>query len=57
MTLRAAAVLPRITIGTPLRPLAHVMASHRGRKHYSGRMPVSANTVAIDARGSEVAAI
>ena len=56
ITLRAAAVLPCVTSIAPLRPLSHVTFSQHKRKHSSGRVPVSASTVAIDASGSGAAA-
>jgi hypothetical protein len=52
MTRRAAAVFPRVTSSAPLRPLSHVTFSQHNRKHSSGRIPVSARTVAIEASGS-----
>ena len=55
-TRRAAAVFPCVTSIAPFRPLSQVTSSHRRRKHASGRVPVSARIVAIDANGSGVAA-
>jgi hypothetical protein len=52
-TLRAAVVLPLVTRRTPLRPLSQVTCSHRSWKHSSGRVPVSANNMAIDRSGSD----
>jgi hypothetical protein len=55
-TRRAAAVLPWTTKSVPWRPFTQVTASQDSRKHSSGRIPVSANTEAVEARGSEAAA-
>jgi len=49
---RADAVLPRVTSNTPLRPLTQVTLSQQSRNHSSGRVPMSANIEAIEARGS-----
>jgi hypothetical protein len=56
ITLRAAAVFPRVTQQRAVAPIepGHILPPRR--KHSSGRMPVSANMDATGARGSGAAA-